>query len=100
MAAGSYKTTRDYSKLIRLQKLINDGGKMGEVHGIAFSHDHHWAVTDNSNNCVYIFNEQDQLVRKFGSHGNGAGQFNGPRVTTTISCMLQMTIITGYTNLI
>ena len=52
---------------------------MGEVHEVAFSHNHHWAVTDTTNHCVYIFNEQDQLVRKFGSHGEGPGQFNGPR---------------------
>jgi len=48
---------------------------MGEVHGIVFNH---WAVTDSSSDCVYVFDEQDQLVRKLGCHGDGLGQFNSP----------------------
>ena len=35
-------------------------------------------MTDSSNHCVYVFNGQDQLVRKIGSRGNDAGQFNEP----------------------
>ena len=74
----SFITSRDYSKLSRSNKVINDNGKMGRPWGVAFSSHHHWAVSDTTNNCIYIFNEQDQLVRKFGSHGDGAGQFNKP----------------------
>ena len=37
-----------------------------------------WAVADFFNNCVYIFDGEDQLTRKFGSHGSGNGQFNCP----------------------
>ena len=37
-----------------------------------------WAVADHSNHCVYIFDSHDQVVRKFGSQGNGDGQFNSP----------------------
>ena len=37
-----------------------------------------WAVSDHSNNCVYIFNNLDQLVRTFGSEGNGNGEFDSP----------------------
>ena len=55
---------------------MND--KINRPCGIAFSNDHYWAVTDSSNHCVYIFNGQDQLVRKIGSRGNDAGQFNEP----------------------
>ena len=37
-----------------------------------------WAVADWINHCVYIFDDQDQLVRKFGSYGSNNGQFNAP----------------------
>ena len=37
-----------------------------------------WAVTDVSNHCVWIFDREDQLVRKFGSRGNDNGQFINP----------------------
>jgi len=74
----SFIAARDYSKLSRSIKVINDNGKMGEPWGVAFSSDHHWAVADSTNDCVYIFNEQDQLVRKIGCCGDGAGQFNKP----------------------
>ena len=68
--------SRAYSKLSRCNKVINDNGKMGKLSGVAFSSNNHWAVVDWSNHCVYIFNTQDQLVRKIGSHGDGA---NAPR---------------------
>ena len=75
----SFIASRDYSKLSKSNKVINDNGKMGQPRGVAVSNDHHWAVADSTNHCVYIFNEQDQLVRKIGSHGDGAGQFSAPR---------------------
>ena len=37
-----------------------------------------WAVADYSNHCVYIFDGEDQLVRKFGSKGSNGGQFSNP----------------------
>ena len=37
-----------------------------------------WAVADLSNHCVYIFDREDQLVRKFGCKGSGNGQFDHP----------------------
>ena len=37
-----------------------------------------WAVADYSNHYVYIFDGEDQLVRKFGSNGSGSGQFDYP----------------------
>ncbi|XP_065920099.1 E3 ubiquitin-protein ligase TRIM71-like [Dysidea avara] len=78
----SFFVSRDYCKLSGSESrmVVSDRGKLGRPWGIAFNEsNHHWAVTDSSNHCVYIFNEQDQLVRKFGSHGEGPGQFNGPR---------------------
>ena len=74
----SLTASRDYSTLSRSKKVINDNGKMGKPRSVTFSSDHHWAVSDSTNHCVYIFNEQDELVMKFGSRGDGAGQFNEP----------------------
>ena len=37
-----------------------------------------WAVTNNTNHCVYIFNSQDQLVCTFGQEGNRKSEFNKP----------------------
>ena len=39
---------------------------MGQPWGIAFSRDGMWVVTD-ANHCVWIFDREDQLVRKLGS---------------------------------
>ena len=41
-----------------------------------------WAVADNSKHCVYIFDGQDQLIRKVGSYGNGNGQLRSPEGVT------------------
>ena len=71
-------SVRSYLALNMPSKVVNYDGRMGEQWGIAFSKDGMWAVTDHSNHCVYIFDGQDQLVRKFGSKGNGRGQFNSP----------------------
>ena len=46
--------------------------------GIAFGKDGMWAVADHSNHCVYIFDSQDQVVRKIGSKGKGNGEFDKP----------------------
>ncbi|XP_065919862.1 tripartite motif-containing protein 2-like [Dysidea avara] len=75
----SFIASRDYSKLSRYNKVINNNGKMGRPWGVAFSSTHHWAVADYGYHCVYVFNEQDKLVRKFGGHGNiVAGMFDEP----------------------
>ena len=51
---------------------------MGRSWGIAFGRDGMWVVTDDTNHCVWIFDREDQLVRKFGSKGNENGKFNRP----------------------
>ena len=33
---------------------------------------------DHTKHCVYIFDEQDQLIRKVGNHGSGNGQLSCP----------------------
>ena len=69
---------RDYTSVNKPSKIINNNGKMGNPWGIAFHQNGMWAVADHSNHCVYIFDGEDQLVRKFGSRGSGNGQFSGP----------------------
>ena len=69
---------RDYTSVNKPSKIVNNDGNMGKPSGIAFGKNGMWAVADYSNNCVYIFNGEDQLVRKFGSYGSGNGQFNIP----------------------
>ena len=51
---------------------------MGAPLDIAFGRDGMWAVTDDTNHCVWIFDREDQLVRKFGHNGTGNSQFNNP----------------------
>ena len=51
---------------------------------IAFSSDGMWAETDDTNHCVWIFNNEDQLVRKFGSKGTDNGKFNHPLTNRSI----------------
>ncbi|XP_065902619.1 tripartite motif-containing protein 2-like [Dysidea avara] len=70
---------RDYKTVNKPRKIVNDDGKMGSPWGIAFGKDGVWAVADYSNHCVYIFDSQDRLIRKFGQQGKGNGQFNNPR---------------------
>ena len=51
----------------------------GNPWGIALAKNDKWAVTDNTNHCVYIFNGQNQLVHTFGRKGSEKGEFNHPR---------------------
>ena len=67
-----------YTTIDKPSKVVNEGGRMGQPWGIAFGRDGMWAVTDESNHCVWIFDREDQLVRKFGSKGTGNGNFNRP----------------------
>ena len=67
-----------YTTIDKPSKVVNEGGRMGQPYGIAFGRDGMWAVTDESNHCVWIFDREDKLVRKFGSYGTGNGQFNRP----------------------
>ena len=70
---------QDYKNIDKPIKVVNDGGSMGYPWAIAYGGDGVWAVTDDSYQCVYIFDGQDQLVSKFGSNGKGNGQFSNPR---------------------
>ena len=70
---------RNYQSIDKPNKIINDNGSMGQPWGVAFGRNGLWAVADNFNNCVYIFDDKDQLVRKFGSNGSNNGRFSNPR---------------------
>ena len=69
---------RDYTSVNKPNKIVNNDGNMGRPWGIAFAKNGMWAVADWSNHCVYIFDGEDRLVRKFGSCGSGIGQFSCP----------------------
>ena len=74
----SVKVHGKYNTIDKPSKVVNEGRRMGEPWGIAFGKDGIWAVTDDTNHCVWVFNREDQLVRKFGSNGTGNGEFNRP----------------------
>ena len=69
---------RNYQAIDKPNKIINDNGSMSYPWGVAFGRNGLWAVADSSNHCVYIFDDKDQLVRKFGSNGSNNGQFRYP----------------------
>ena len=69
---------RNYQAINKLCKTVTNNGSMGKPWGVAFGRNGLWAVIDNTKHCVYIFDDKDQLVRKFGSKGSNNGQFSGP----------------------
>ena len=72
------KVRRNYTTIDKPSKVVNPDNKMGQPWGIAFRRDGMWAITDDTNHCVWIFDKEDQLVRKFGSNGTDNGKFNRP----------------------
>ena len=68
----------DYTRVGKPSRSVNNDGDMGTLWGIAFDNNGMWAVADFSKHCVYIFDGQDQLIRKVGDYGSGNGQFKGP----------------------
>ena len=71
------KVHRKYTA-IKPSKVVDEGGRMGKPLGIAFGRDGMYAVGDYSHHCVWIFDRQDQLVKKFGTYGADNGQFQCP----------------------
>ena len=72
----------DYTRLGKPSKIVNNDGNMGCPWGIAFGKNGMWAVADFTKHCVFIFDGQDRLIRKVGSHGNGNGQLSNPEGVT------------------
>ena len=75
----SIVVVRNYQAIDKPSKIVNANGSMGKPWGIAFGRNGVWAVADYSKHCAYIFDDKDQLVRKFGSYGSDNGQFTAPR---------------------
>ena len=69
---------RNYQAIDKPSKIVKNDASMGGPWGVAFGKNGMWAVADHSNHCVYIFDDKDQLVRKFGSNGSNNGQFSYP----------------------
>ena len=69
---------RNYQAIDKPSKIVNNNGSVGEPWDVAFGRNGLWAVADCSNHCVYIFDDRDELVRKFGSNGSNNGQFSFP----------------------
>ena len=74
----SFFVSKNFSKLNYFSKSINSKGKIGGPWGVACSSNHHLAVSDNTKHCVYIFNQDNQLVKEFGCRGSGTSQFLDP----------------------
>ena len=72
----------DYTRVGKPSKIVNNDGNMGEPWGVAFGNNGMWAVADYTEHCVYIFDGQDQLIRKVGSHGSDNGQLHRPEGVT------------------
>ena len=69
---------RNYQAIDKPSKIVNNNGSM-DPWGVSCGNGL-WAVADyHSNHCVCIFDDKDQLVRKFGSKGSNNGQFSSPR---------------------
>jgi len=79
----SVMVCRDYKTIDKPIKIVNDSWTMGCPFAIAFGKDGVWAVTncntDLTCHCVYVFDSQDKLLSKFGSHGSSNGQFKYPK---------------------
>jgi len=64
----------DYTRVGIPNKIVNNDGNMGQPWGIAFGKNGIWAVVDNFKHCVYIYDDQDQLIYTFGNQK----QFKSP----------------------
>ena len=70
---------RNYQAIDKPNKIINDNGSMSYPWGVAFGRNGLRAVAEHVEHCVYIFDNKDQLVRKFGRKGSNNGQFSYTR---------------------
>ena len=97
----SVVVSRDYTSLCKPSKIVNNDGRMGRPWGIGFSRNGKWAVADNSNHCVYLYDGEDQLVRKMVTEGTIVVSFTvleELHLMMKITCTLLMT--TGYRSLL
>ena len=71
----SIVVSRNYQAIDKLSKIVNNNGSMGQPWGVAFGRNGLWVVAEQFNNCVYISDDKDWLVRKFDIYGSDNGQF-------------------------
>ena len=74
----SVMVIKNYPSIDKPNRIVDIDGKMGVPWGVAFGRYGIWAVADYSHHCVYIFDGQDRMVRKFGAQGTNIGQFQSP----------------------
>ena len=74
----SISVCKNYSAMRSPFNIVNSGGKMGRPWGIAFAKNGAWAVADNLNHCVHVFDKDGQLLWKVGSKGKNNNQLDGP----------------------
>ena len=61
------------------------GDELQEPRGIAVNTTGNIAITDCEGHCVYIFDKEGNCLRKVGSQGGNAGQFNRTRGVTYLN---------------
>ena len=69
---------KNYQLLHLANKTVHNIHSMGQPWGIAFGRNGIWAVADFTKHCVHIFDDQDQLIKTFGTC-SGSGPLNSPR---------------------
>ena len=64
-----FTVQHSYNTLVadKASKIVNNNGNMRRPWSIAFSKSGMWAVVDQDNHCVYIYDNEDQLIKSFGS---------------------------------
>lgn len=70
------RVNSNYPGIKKPTKIIDNNKQMGFPWGIACGLNGLWAVADHTNLCVYIYDGQDQLLRRFGTRGNKIDQFS------------------------
>ena len=68
-----------YLTLDKQGVLVTIDGNMDKLWGIAVNSKGTWAVADYSKHYVYIFDEQDKMVKQIGGKGMCSGEFRSPR---------------------
>jgi len=69
---------RNYTCIDQPLKMFNADGKLDHPWGIAFTRNGTWAVSDDSNHCVWVFDSYDELITMIGTKGDNASQFQRP----------------------
>ena len=68
-----------------LELKLFQGDKLKRPRGIAANTKGNIAITDVNGHCVYIFDKEGNCLRKIGSRGENAGQFNYPQGVTYLN---------------